>query len=310
MGQALVDAARLASLLKHDCCLTTLESTTTTNDEVLAFARRSGGAERVKMGGTSVARPFVVVSAEQTAGRGRLGRVWSSPPGGVYLSLLLELKATQVVQSGFAQMAQAALSPLAALAVRGALQEFTADDLRVKWPNDIVSERGKLVGILIELKQESAIFLRSSSPATSSLGVSGAANFSHALSNAQYAVVGIGVNVNRPDSEAIEGAAYLSDGGNGRLSLEDVAAASIEGLLARYETWLAAGCSFASFAAEYHAHMALLGTRICVRNALGDEIASGIVQGIDDDARFILMGEQDSIAVVAGEVTLRDDIAK
>jgi BirA family biotin operon repressor/biotin-[acetyl-CoA-carboxylase] ligase len=274
-----LDAVRLASLLQHDCSLAVLESTTTTNDEVLAFARKSGGGERMQMGGTCVTRPFVVVSAEQTAGRGRLGRVWSSPLGGVYLSVLLEL--------GVGQMVQASFSPLTALAVRGALQAFIADDLRVKWPNDIISERGKLVGILVELKRGSSVF-------------------SQAPPHAQYAVVGIGVNVNRPDGEAVEGAAYLSDGASDRLPLEEAAAASIDGLLFRYEAWLAAGCSFAPFAAEYHAHMALLGQWACVRSASGDEIASGIVRGIDDDARFILMGAQGSIAVSAGEVTLRN----
>jgi BirA family biotin operon repressor/biotin-[acetyl-CoA-carboxylase] ligase len=304
-----LDAARLASLLKHDCRLAVLESTTTTNDEVLAFARRSGCGGRVRMGGVSVTQPFVAVSAEQTAGRGRLGRVWSSPLGGVYLSVLLELDAALaqarastiplprrggtgeagdgVVQSALGQSLQASLSPLAALAVRGALQTFATDDLRIKWPNDVISERGKLVGILVELKRGSAVF-------------------PYASSHAQYAVVGIGVNVNRPDGEAVEGAAYLSDGKRGGLSLEEAAAASINGLLTRYETWRAAGCSFAPFTAEYHEHMALLGQWACVRNAAGDEIASGIVQGIDDDARFILMGEQGQMAIAAGEVTLRN----
>jgi biotin-(acetyl-CoA carboxylase) ligase len=119
-------------------------------------------------------------------------------------------------------------------------------------------------------------------------------------------IIGIGVNVNRPQEGAFAGAAYLNDATGERLELEAVAAAVINQLFDHCDRWLAAGCSFAPFAAEYRAHMALLGQEVCVRSAQGALIARGTVQGIDNAAQLLLQGPQTMTTVTAGEVTLRD----
>ena len=81
----------------------------------------------------------VVLADEQTAGRGRHGRVWTSPRGGLYLSVLLR-----------PAFASAALLPLAAgVAVAEALGHFGVR-AELKWPNDVLSEGRKLAGILAE----------------------------------------------------------------------------------------------------------------------------------------------------------------
>jgi BirA family biotin operon repressor/biotin-[acetyl-CoA-carboxylase] ligase len=319
VSQRFVEAVRLTALLEHDCRLSVVESTTTTNDEVLAFARRDSGHKRVRMGDGSVARPLVVVSAEQTAGRGRLGRTWVSPPGGVYLSALLE------VDPGASnpRAALASLSPLAALATCEALQAFVADDLRVKWPNDVVSERGKLAGILVEVKsgiaggepdtpsepgepstspQPGTPSVPSTSPQPGTPGTPSQPDASPSV------IVGIGANVNRPQEGAFAGAAYLSDTSAGPLSLEEVAAAIINRLLDYYQSWRAGGCVFAPFVAKYRARMALVGTRVWVRDARGTEVASGVVAGVDETARLLLTGDQGTTPIVSGEVTLRNPL--
>jgi BirA family biotin operon repressor/biotin-[acetyl-CoA-carboxylase] ligase len=242
---------------------------------------------------------FVMVSAAQTAGRGRLGRTWLSPPGGVYISVLLEAEFFAGAHSAEgSSVSLAALSPLAALAAREALQEFAGEELLIKWPNDVVSPRGKFAGILVEMKQGSAVF-------------ADMLRVSDELRAARYVIFGVGANVNRPDNVTMsgavaDGAAYLNDGTGRLLGLEDIAAALINGIFEYYRVWLAGGCLFAPFVEQYRAHMALVGKQVLVRDALGVELANGVTEGIDDTARLLLAGERGTVAVSAGEVTLRD----
>ena len=75
----------------------------------------------------------------QTAGRGSRGRGWTSPPGNLYLSLLLRPQ-TEPREAGKWAL-------LAGLAVAEALSDF---DVVLKWPNDILYDGAKLGGILVE----------------------------------------------------------------------------------------------------------------------------------------------------------------
>src|SRR5206468_1374206 len=100
-----------------------------TNDEATALARAGAGS------GT------LVWAAEQNTGRGRRGRSWRSPPGNLYLSLVQrpECSPASAAQLGF----------VAALGLGDAITEL---GLRpsYKWPNDVLVNRRKLAGILLE----------------------------------------------------------------------------------------------------------------------------------------------------------------
>lgn len=87
----------------------------------------------------------VLVTGRQTAGRGRLGRQFSSPEGGVYLSVLLKPSAPA------AELLH--LTAMAAVAVRRAIFDTCGVAPDIKWPNDLVCGGRKLVGILTELTQ-------------------------------------------------------------------------------------------------------------------------------------------------------------
>jgi len=79
----------------------------------------------------------VVTAGRQTAGRGRQGRAWSSPPGSLSLSLVLR--------------GHDALLPLrTGLAVA----DVAGPEARVKWPNDVLVEGGKVAGVLAEAHLE------------------------------------------------------------------------------------------------------------------------------------------------------------
>jgi len=95
------------------------------------------------MASEGAAEGLVIVADEQTAGRGRLQRAWSSPKGaGLYFSILLR-PAIPVDQWPLITFA-------AALAVGDALQEAAGVQTDIKWPNDLLSGERKICGILAE----------------------------------------------------------------------------------------------------------------------------------------------------------------
>jgi len=92
---------------------------------------------------------YIAVTSNQTAGRGRHGKVWQSPPGsGVCLSAAYT----------FASQPKnlPALTLALGLGVVAALQELGAEGVELKWPNDLVALNGKLGGILTEVQSQAA----------------------------------------------------------------------------------------------------------------------------------------------------------
>ncbi|ABG05526.1 Biotin--acetyl-CoA-carboxylase ligase [Rubrobacter xylanophilus DSM 9941] len=82
-----------------------------------------------------------VLARVQTGGRGRLGRYWASPPGGLWMSLVL--------RPGLAPGAAHRITPAAAVAGAKALWELGVE-ARIKWPNDLLVGGRKVCGILAE----------------------------------------------------------------------------------------------------------------------------------------------------------------
>lgn len=119
-----------------------------------------------KLGGEGCSNGTVAVAREQNTGKGRLGRVWQSKRDeNIMFSLLL--------RPNISPCEVAAVTPIAGLAVCKALREFTGLDLKIKWPNDIILGRKKLVGILTEMSAE--------------------------FDAVEYIVTGIGINVDQTD---------------------------------------------------------------------------------------------------------------
>ena len=118
--------------LPDGCTLIELQSVGSTNDE--ARARAEAGATD----GT------VIWAREQKAGRGRRGRDWSSPVGNLYTSTILR---PERPAGGAAQ-----LSLVAAVALAEALDAVLPDGVAAacKWPNDVLVDRQKIAGILLE----------------------------------------------------------------------------------------------------------------------------------------------------------------
>jgi BirA family transcriptional regulator, biotin operon repressor / biotin---[acetyl-CoA-carboxylase] ligase len=88
--------------------------------------------------------PIWIVADEQTAGRGRMGRLWHSEPGNLYSTFLFPCKAPQT------KLAQ--ISFVAALAVHDVATTFNKNaSITLKWPNDCLIDGAKFCGILCEV---------------------------------------------------------------------------------------------------------------------------------------------------------------
>jgi BirA family transcriptional regulator, biotin operon repressor / biotin---[acetyl-CoA-carboxylase] ligase len=88
----------------------------------------------------------LVVSKVQTGGRGRLGRRWGSPAGGLWMSLVL--------RPGISTEVAARITQAAAVGVAKAVRELGVE-ARIKWPNDLLVDGRKICGILAESSVES-----------------------------------------------------------------------------------------------------------------------------------------------------------
>lgn len=115
------------------------EQATSTNDLARAAAADIGPA---------LAAGSVFLAERQTAGRGRFGRRWASPPGGLYLSLLV---AAPPGEGNAPAAARFSLLPLAAgLAAAEAVEHTVGLRPELRWPNDLDLDGGKIGGVLLE----------------------------------------------------------------------------------------------------------------------------------------------------------------
>jgi BirA family transcriptional regulator, biotin operon repressor / biotin---[acetyl-CoA-carboxylase] ligase len=124
-------------------------SETKCSDEVGSAGKRvvvldlvdSSNAEALRRAGAGERGPLWIVAKQQSAGRGRRGRVWTSLAGNLYATLLLTDPALPAAAPQLSFVAALALHDAAAARVAG---------LALKWPNDLLCRGRKIAGILIE----------------------------------------------------------------------------------------------------------------------------------------------------------------
>jgi len=226
-----------------------------TNDEALACARAGDAGN------------LWVVAKVQTLGRGRQGRLWSSPPGNLYASLLLldPAASPRAPELGF----------VVGVAVAHALRPLVANDprLRIKWPNDIVFDGAKLAGILLE---------------------------SVRLNDGRLACVsGIGVNCASSPRDLPYRTAALSD----IVSMPVTPADVLSGLSAELTLWLevwSSGAGFAKIRSEWLSLAGGIGTP--VRVATPTRTLEGVFRTIDETGRLLLESQEGMVAIEAGDV--------
>ena len=225
----------------------------------------STNAEALRLARAGERGPRWIVAKTQTAGRGRRGRTWVSEPGNLYASLLLSDPAPP---ERFPE-----LSFVAALALHDAVGgriPGLASRLVLKWPNDLLIDRNKFAGILVEGE--------------------GAA-----------VAIGIGVNcVHHPDRTETPATDLASAGV--RTSPESLFAPLSGAMATRLAQWNR-GAGFAEIRADWLARAAGVGKPIRVKS--GETELSGQFEGIDETGRLVLrLADGTMQAVAAGDVFL------
>ena len=235
-----------------------LDSVGSTNAVALMRAREQG--ER---------GPLWIGAGEQTAGRGRMGRAWTSPRGNLYATLLLTdpCPTEKAPELGFVAGVALAEAANATLGQR--------EDLGLKWPNDLLCGGAKLSGMLLEATR--------------------------LPSGALAAVVGIGVNCrSHPDipNYATTDLETIRPGAGDPAALF---AALSDAMARALETW-ARGANFAAIRERWLA--ACLGRGGPVKVALGERTIEGVFDTIDPHGRLIVLTADGPTAIDAGDVLL------
>lgn len=219
----------------------------------------------------AVSGPAWFLGLEQTAGRGRRARAWSSPRGNFHGSLLLfPAESPDLV---------ALRSFAAALALRDAFVALTGlpQAFSLKWPNDVLLNGAKVAGILLEATSAGA-------------GV-------------QALVIGIGVNlIAHPDQSVMEAGALPAVSLLSETGMRVTPEAFLAALAPAYAKWEAVFTAqgFAPLREAWLAHAAKIGEPIRART--GKDSHYGVFETIDSQGNLILSTATGRLAIPAAEV--------
>jgi BirA family biotin operon repressor/biotin-[acetyl-CoA-carboxylase] ligase len=209
---------------------------------------------------------FLVAASRQTAGRGRLGRNWESPPDrGLYVSIVLrpDLPMTEAGK----------LTVLSSVATVDAVETVVGLRPQIKWPNDLMLGGRKLAGVLIETEPKE--------------------------NRLAFAVIGIGLNVRQeagdfsPDVRGMATSLYLATGRMYRRA--DLLVALLQALERRLT------CPFDEAREAWTASSLTLGQRITLTTARGRK--HGQAMGLDESGALLLRSDSGEVeAVTAGDM--------
>ncbi|MGI6642605.1 MAG: biotin--[acetyl-CoA-carboxylase] ligase [Bacillota bacterium] len=217
-----------------------------------------------------------VIAETQASGKGRLGRAWSSPRGGVFLSLILRppLSPARVP----------ALALAVGYSISLVLRDLFALDAKVKWPNDILIGGRKACGILCEMKAE--------------------------IDAVSWVIAGIGVNANLTPMDLsvdVRSTATSLQAELGRNVDRNRLIASILNCMEPiYEDFVAHGLS--NMKGSISAILSHLNQPVIVKNAsvVGSPDLPGIARGIDNEGRLLLeTAHGETRTISAGDLSLR-----
>ena len=231
-----------------------LAETSSTNDVAREQARKG-----VRSG-------FVVAASRQTAGRGRLGRNWESPPDrGLYVSILL--------RPDFSMTETSMLTILGSVATVDAVEAVCGVRPQIKWPNDLLMGGRKLAGLLIETEPKGA--------------------------RLAFAVIGIGINVRHeagdfsPEVRKLATSLYLATGQLHRRA--DVLVALLQAMERRLTR------PFDEAREAWSASSLTLGQQVTLTTARGRK--HGQAMGLDESGALLLRSDSGEVeTVTAGDM--------
>lgn len=249
--------AQLSGPAREVLAIETVTITDSTNERLLA-ALNSGDIHGQ-----------VLLAEHQTAGRGRRGDRWISPPGsGLCLSLGWRFDQPPATFS--------ALSLVVGMAIAESLRELGVASAMLKWPNDILCDGGKLAGILIEMRAEAGGPCRT--------------------------VIGIGINV-RMSAQAralidqpVEDFTHASGVGVSRNRLAAVLLSALTRTLPQFGR-----DGFAVFRADWQRYDALADTAVTLE--LPNRTVAGIARGVDEHGALLIEHDGRRETFVSGHLS-------
>lgn len=212
----------------------------------------------------------LIIAERQSAGKGRLGRKWFSPVGGIWLSVIL-----------YPQLSPSYISRITlmtAVAAVKAIKICTQIKSQIKWPNDILINEKKVCGILTEMSAELDII--------------------------SWVVVGIGINVNIDHRE------FPEDIQENTISLKEVSGKEVlrvklvQTFLQEFEKYyeILKRREFSSILKEWKLYSHTLGRKIRVDT--GEKIITGEAVDINEEGALILKKEDgELVEILSGTIT-------
>jgi BirA family transcriptional regulator, biotin operon repressor / biotin---[acetyl-CoA-carboxylase] ligase len=209
----------------------------------------------------------VIIADEQTAGRGRLKRVWLSPKGGLSFSIILRPNMEYLPH----------MVMIASLAVVSGIRSVTGLEAQIKWPNDVLIKEKKVCGILIENDiRKNAL---------------------------RHTVIGIGINVNLPMKNyplIAPLATSLSD----QLGKEVSSLKLIREILKEMDNLYHFLPDTETIFARWKSRLVTLGQKVQING--GDTIYSGLAESVTKDGNLMLRQKDGSlIKIIVGDVNLK-----
>jgi BirA family biotin operon repressor/biotin-[acetyl-CoA-carboxylase] ligase len=209
----------------------------------------------------------VVIADEQTEGKGRIGRFWSSPKGCVALSIILYPKQTYL----------SSLIMVASLAVMRTIKSVTRLHSPIKWPNDVLINGKKVCGILVESGVQS--------------------------SDSNYAIIGIGINVNL-EATCLDDVSSMATSLSNELGSEVSRLKIIRKLLCEIERLYISAKDNEIVYREWMRNLETLGRLVNAKS--GDNIYEGIAESVKRDGSLMLRLTDGSLKrFVAGDIILQ-----
>jgi BirA family biotin operon repressor/biotin-[acetyl-CoA-carboxylase] ligase len=210
----------------------------------------------------------VYVAGKQAEGKGRRGRKWESPPGGLWFSFLLRptLPLSQT----------ALLSLVFAVSLVKSMDVFSGSPCQIKWPNDVFCQGKKIAGILLEMSGE--------------------------IDNADYLIVGIGINVNVRTNDLPPAIGAIStsllETSGWEMDANEVLLTVLKDLDRYYREFLKNG--FSDIRLEFKSRCLHLGNAI--ETTRGQDIIRGINTDIDEMGNLMVQCQDNVVRISTGDV--------
>jgi len=217
----------------------------------------------------AISEGIIIIAERQSAGKGRLGRKWFSPAGGIWLSIILYPQLSPFYISRITLMT--------AVAVVKAIKVCTQIESQIKWPNDILINEKKVCGILTEMSAELDII--------------------------NWVVVGIGINVNIDNRE------FPEDIQENTISLKEASDKEVlrvklaQVFLQEFEKYyeILKRREFSSILKEWKLYSHTLGKKITVD--MGERIITGEAVDINQEGALILKKEDgELVEIISGTI--------